>query len=107
LPIALIALGFGLEIDMKNCRLVAVALFIGMVSPVSAYENFIPLGTGYSSEVDSVPELNTKRDKVSIEADIIESEIYRKERDSKARESFFRRFVSDHELTGSDYSIDY
>ena len=78
-----------------------------LATPAYAYENFIPLGTGYSTEIDSIPDLNSKRDVVNLQTDIIETEIYRKERENKVRDSFLNRFVSDTESSGSDYSIDY
>jgi hypothetical protein len=77
------------------------------VSGAAAYENYVPLGTGYSTEIDSVAELNTTRDKVTVQSDIIETELYWKERENRIRDSHMNRFFSETESSGSDFSIDY
>lgn len=72
-----------------------------------AYENFIPLGTGYSTEVDSVPEFGTERAQINQEADIIETEIWRSKREAAEFDSRIDRFFSDAEVSGGDTTIDY
>ncbi len=42
-----------------------------------AYENFIPLGTGYSTNVDSLPTLTAKKVRIIQHADVYETELYR------------------------------
>ena len=76
-------------------------------SLAAAYENFIPLGTGYSSEVDSLADIGTERGDVTVQSDVYETELYRAGRNAAEADSFFRRFQSDTELEGGDTSIDY
>jgi hypothetical protein len=93
---------------MRQIRLCAAAGFVVFAAaPAMAYENFIPLGTGYSTEVQSVPEFDSTRGRVNQEADIIESEIYRLKRQDVQRDSHINRFFSDPEVRGGDESIDY
>jgi|JI10StandDraft_1071094.scaffolds.fasta_scaffold145242_2 hypothetical protein len=73
----------------------------------SAYENFIPLGTGYSSDVDSLADVGTDRNDLTVRSDVYETELYRAGRNAAEADSFFRRFQSDTELEGGDTSIDY
>ncbi len=84
-----------------------IAIVVGLTCSASAYENFIPLGTGYSTEVDSLAEINSDRDKVIVQADIFETDLYRRAREEKLRESYIGRTFSDPETSGSDFSIDY
>lgn len=73
----------------------------------SAYENYIPLGTGYSANVDSLPAFDSNAGQVSQQADIYETEIYLQGRKQVEEDSRFRRFFSDAESIGSDTHIDY
>ncbi|NMD08872.1 MAG: hypothetical protein GYA66_12945 [Phyllobacteriaceae bacterium] len=85
----------------------AAAVFALGSSAASAYENFIPLGTGYSSEVDSLADFDSDRTDVIEKSDIYETELYRAGRNAAEADSFFRRFQSDAEIEGGDTSIDY
>lgn len=76
-------------------------------SAAMAYENFIPLGTGYSSDVDSLAASGTDLEELTVKSDIYETELYRAGRNAAEADSFFRRFQSDTELEGGDTSIDY
>ncbi len=84
-----------------------VSLLFVLAGPVMAYENFIPSGQGYSTEVDSVAEIDSARDKLNAQTDIIESDIYRKAREEQLKDSYMRRFFSEHEGSGSNFNIDY
>jgi hypothetical protein len=86
---------------------VALALPLIFAGPTLAYENFIPSGAGYSSEISSIPELNSSRDKVNAAADLIESDLFRKAKEAQVKDSYIRRFFSESENGGSDFSIDY
>lgn len=89
-------------------RLIVSGLaLILLAGSASAYENFIPLGTGFSTDIDSVPALGTARESLSAQSDIIETDIYRRSFEAQQRDSRFRRFFSDAESSGVDYSIDY
>jgi hypothetical protein len=91
---------------MKSLVLILV-LPLAFATQGVAYENFIPSGTGYSSEIDSIPELNSDRDKINAGTDLIESDLFRKARDAQVKDSYIRRFFSESESGGSDFSIDY
>jgi hypothetical protein len=75
--------------------------------PAAAYENYIPLGTGYSSNIDALPAFDSEAGKVSSKTDIYETELYMLGRKRVEDESRLRRFFSESESTGSDNSIDY
>ncbi len=85
----------------------AALLSVGAVSPASAYETFIPLGTGYSTDIDSVPSFDSQRGEIIQQSDIIETEIYLQKRKEQEADSRFNRFFSDTEISGADNSIDY
>lgn len=72
-----------------------------------AYENFIPMGTGYSTEVDSVPSFGSERGQINQAADVIETEIYRSNREAAEFDSRLRQFQSSSQFEGSDNFIDY
>lgn len=93
--------------DMLKTALFGIALLAGAVSPALAFENFIPAGTGYSTGVDSLPELNSQRSKVNAQADVYETEIYNFQRDSAEQDSRMRQFFSDRNFNGSNSFIDY
>jgi len=90
---------------------IATTMLAGLVGsagvPAQAYENFIPLGTGYSSEVDSLPDFDSDASATIARTDIYETELYFKARKEIEADSFFRRFQSDNELQGGDTFIDY
>jgi hypothetical protein len=91
---------------MKYLLLIAT-MILPTSGLVMADENFVPTGPGYSTEIDSVAEINSVRDKLNARTDIIESDIYRRAREQQLRDSYIRRFFSDTENSGSDFSIDY
>ncbi len=87
--------------------LLTAVLFAVSAGSAAAYENFVPMGTGYSTEVDSLPSFQSERGQVSVKTDVYESEIYRKGREAAEFDSQFRRFQSDAEFEGGDTFIDY
>jgi hypothetical protein len=86
---------------------IASVVFVGLAGPCQAYENFIPLGTGYSAEVESLPRFDSSAGDTASKADIYETELYFSGRKAIEADSRFRRFQSDAEFDGSDNSIDY
>jgi calcineurin-like phosphoesterase len=84
-----------------------LVLFVSASVPASADINFIPLGTGYSTDVDSVAPINSKSDQLRAATDIIESDLHRRAADEKRRDSYLLRFFSETERRGSDTLIDY
>jgi hypothetical protein len=72
-----------------------------------AYDTFIPMGAGYSTEVSSIPALNSDEEKVISQTDLYETELYAKQRAEREHDSYINRFFSNSETSGSDFSIDY
>lgn len=87
----------------------AVFAVISVVWPASAmaFENFIPLGHNYSPDDQVLPEINSRQDRINLQTDIYETEIYVEQRSRRADTSFLNRFISSQETSGADYSIDY
>ena len=92
---------------MKISVLALVVLTVAFASPAMAYENFIPLGTGYSTDVDSVPSLNSQASKVIGQTDIYESEIYRKARAAMESASRAQQYRSNPNYNVTSDFIDY
>ncbi|MDE2446896.1 MAG: hypothetical protein KGO94_11995 [Alphaproteobacteria bacterium] len=58
--------------------LCVVAASLLAASPVHAYENFIPLGTGYSTGVSDLPPPDSAAQALISQTDIYETEEYRR-----------------------------
>jgi hypothetical protein len=91
---------------MFRSVLTVVALLAAPVGAL-AYENYIPLGTGYAPNVDTLPELGTDLSNAIGQADIYETELYRVQRRQIEEESRLKSFFSDSGSTGSGDQIDY
>jgi hypothetical protein len=76
-------------------------------SAAQAYENYIPLGAGYSSTVDTLPQFDSDAGQISQQTDIYETEQYKRNRKQAEEDSRMRAFFSDRNSTGVDNSIDY
>jgi hypothetical protein len=76
-------------------------------SPAVAYENFIPLGAGYSPNVSEVPDFNSQDGRKTARSDSYETDIYLKARKKIEDESRLRQFFSDRNSNGVDTHIDY
>jgi hypothetical protein len=87
--------------------LLSVALAGALSFPALAAENFIPGGHTYSPENIPLPDLNTRQDDINLNADIIQSEIYTKQREQKLLDSQMHRFTDEQELKGADYTLEY
>jgi hypothetical protein len=87
--------------------LLATATFLGGSVSAQAYEKFIPLGAGYSTEISSLPALNSEAEAIINQSDVYETEIYIEQLEAKRRESYMQRFMFGTENAGSDFSIDY
>lgn len=89
-------------------RIMLSIVFAGaLISPTLAAENFIPGGHTYSPDNDPLPELNSEQDNINLNADLLQSEINRQQRERKLLDSQFNRFISEQELKGGDYSPEY
>ena len=87
--------------------MVVVAGFVVATGAAQAFENFIPAGTGYSTEILTLPELNSEQSKLNQQTDIYETEIYRKQRKYAEDDAKMRRFFSQNDATGLGGSVDY
>jgi hypothetical protein len=75
--------------------------------PAMAFENFIPAGTGYSTEITTLPDFNSDQSDVNQQADIYETEIYRKKRKYAEDDAALRRFFSQNDPTSIGGKFDY
>ena len=86
----------------------ALAVLVATAIQASAAENFIVRGHSYAPGDDQLPPLNSERDDVNLQTDILESEIYVSQRQRKLFDSEMSRFINNQELTGPDQSsLDY
>jgi hypothetical protein len=85
----------------------ALGLVLAASVPAQAYENYIPLGTGYSPSVSALPAFDSDQGQITQRTDVYESELYRIKRKSVEDDSRLRQFFSSPESTGSDTHIDY
>lgn len=87
--------------------LVVISAFVVGALPAQAYENFIPLGTGYSSSVNTIPAIKSERQRIIEQTDIYESEIYNKQLEERNFQARSSAFFNDAAAFSSDRSIDY
>jgi hypothetical protein len=92
---------------MKMHSLIILGFLTAAATPALAYENFIPLGAGYSPNVSAVPEFDSADGKKIARSDSYETDIYVKMRKKIEDESRLRQFFSDRNSTGLDGHIDY
>lgn len=92
---------------MRGTLAVLAVVLVLWPASAMAFENFIPLGHNYSPDEQVLPPVNSHRDRVNLQTDIYETEVYVEERSERANISFLNRFISSQESSGADYSIDY
>ncbi|MFT3672107.1 hypothetical protein [Aestuariivirga sp.] len=92
--------------SVLSVLIVAACAGFGAAEAV-AYENFIPMGTGYSTDVDSVPRFGSERSQVNSTTDVLETEIWHRNRDAAEYDSKFRQFQSGNEFKQDTDFIDY
>ncbi|CAN5509821.1 hypothetical protein BH10PSE7_BH10PSE7_00690 [soil metagenome] len=92
---------------MMRAVILGVALVILAAAPAAADENFIPGGHSYSPDSGGLPPLNSEQDRINAQADMIQAEIYTKQREQQLFNSQLRRFQNEQELTGPDYLPEY
>ena len=83
------------------------AVCIGFGGPAFAYEKYIPLGAGYASGKNVLPELNSEEQVFTQQTDIYESELYRLQLEQRRNQSYLNHFNSDINSSASDYFVDY
>jgi hypothetical protein len=82
-----------------NQILLVGAIVCSSFAPALAYESFIPLGTGYSTNVSELPSLNSDAESLAAQTDVYETEIYRRALEQRNQNGALRRF-----FTNSDFS---
>jgi hypothetical protein len=88
--------------------LVALAVIAGAAAQASAAENFIVRGHSYAPGNNQLPPLGSEQDQINLQTDLIEADIYVKERQQKIVDTEMQRFINNHELTGPEqFSLDY
>ena len=85
----------------------ALVMTAAAAAPAMAYDNFIPMGTGYSPTHSSLPALNSSADQITKQTDLFETEIYRKQEAERLHDSYVQRFITTTETTGGSTFIDY
>ena len=89
----------------KICLSVAAVLVSS--SMAVAYENYIPLGTGYSATVDSLPQFDSEAGEISRRTDTYETELYLLNKKRAEQDSRLQNFFSRSDSNGVDNGIDY
>jgi hypothetical protein len=92
---------------MRFASLLFAGFMVAAPGMAIAYENYIPLGTGYSPNVEELPDINSELSQAIGKADAYETELYLQLRKRAEEESRFRQFFSDRNSNGSDVEIDY
>ena len=90
---------------IKIC--LSVAAVLASSSMAMAYENYIPLGTGYSSSVDSLPQFDSEAGEISRRTDAYETELYLLNKKRAEQDSRLQNFFSRSDSNGVDNGIDY
>jgi len=68
----------------------------------SAAENFIVRGHPYAPGDDRLPPMGSEKDQLNLDTDLLEADIYVKERQRKQFDSDIWRFINNQELTEPD-----
>jgi hypothetical protein len=94
---------------MRICAVMAaLTMFALGAVHASAAENFIVRGHPYAPGDDRLPPLGSERDQLNLETDLLEADIYVKERQRKEYDSKVWRFINEQELTEPDRTrLDY
>jgi hypothetical protein len=93
---------------MSMFKISLSAVLLLAASPAAmAYENYIPLGTGYSTDVDSLPQFDSEAGEISRKTDVYETELYLENLKRAQEDSRLRNFFGRRDSTGIDNSIDY
>lgn len=87
--------------------LIVGTVSFGLSVPAFAYENYIPLGAGYATGNNVLPDLNSDEQALTVQTDIYESELYRKQLEQRRSESFLNGFGANSDTSSSDNTIDY
>jgi hypothetical protein len=92
---------------MRFSALVLALPLLALAVPAQADENFIPMGHGYSLDSDSLPSLDSDQSQLTSEVDILQTDIYYKQR---AQQRFLNQlddFDDRTDSNGPDNFLDY
>ena len=90
---------------MLKFSVVSMATLAGLlagVNPVLAVENFVPNGHTYGPGSGPLPYLNSPQDKINGQADIYQTEIWKKQIERKLFDSRMQRFIN-HDLSSGSF----
>ncbi len=87
--------------------LATVCVAACVATPAMAFDTFIPLGMGYSTQGGSLSGLSAQERDTINQADIYETDIYQRQLHARQNDSRMRRFSSDRNSNGTDFSVDY
>jgi hypothetical protein len=86
---------------MFRFSVVSMATLTGLAAGASfalAVENFVPYGHTYGPGSGPLPYLNSPQDKINAQADIYQTEIWKKQMERKLFDSNMQRFIN-HDLS--------
>ena len=76
-------------------------------APAQAYDSFVPLGLGYSTQSVDLTKLTARQRAAINQADIYETEIYQRQLRAKRFDSKFQNFSSDRNANLTDNWLNY
>lgn len=89
-----------LKLSVLSAALLAASVMVATTGvSVAGTGKYIPKGHAYSPGNENLPTFNSQRGKISNQADIYESEIYRVQRERAIHDAEMRRLI-EHDLTG-------
>jgi hypothetical protein len=99
------------DLELSVMRIISVTVvamgLVSMVPAAQAFDKFIPLGVGYSTELSELPALDSEEQSLTNQADIYETEIYNKQLEQQRHNNYINHFLNDQNSAGSDFSLDY
>ena len=87
---------------MRALTLGAAIVILAAASQGWAAENFIVRGQPYAPGDDRLPPLGSPKDDLNLQTDLLEAQIYVKQRQRKTFESDMSRFINNQELPEPD-----
>jgi hypothetical protein len=82
----------------------AIAAAAMLTAAAHSAETFIPGGQTYSPDRNSLPPLNSVQDRINLQADIAQSQIYVAERARKMQENELNRFLYNQSLGATEFN---
>jgi hypothetical protein len=89
-------------------RCFALIFCLGIIATASqAAENFIPRGHSFQPGDSTLPPLNSDQDRIDLQTDLYEAELYVKQRRQKVFESRLNRFQFEQEFNSLNDNPEY